>query len=251
MKVKVHPFWLPKAGNTEDEYEDAFWPNGPVNEAAAPFHLAVADGASTTSFSGLWARLLVEAYGTGAIAGQDLDAALQPLREHWLAIVGTKNLPWHAAEKVRRGAFSSLLGLSFAENGRAMRGRWTSLAIGDSCLIHMRGNAVQLTFPLNCSEQFQANPYLIGSKPDGLLGADHACVADGVWESSDVFYLMTDALACWFIKAAEGSGRPWSLLEPLAGSEKGALFENLVVGLRESNSLRNDDVTFVRVAVSA
>jgi len=252
MKVSVQPFWLPKAGNKEEEYEDAFWPREPVEEISGPFRLAVADGASTTSFSRLWAQLLVEAFGTGAINVSDLNAALPTLRNIWLATVGAKNLPWHAEEKVRRGAFSSLLGVYFEGEGEGRQGQWTRLAVGDSCLVQMRGEAVLLMFPLAHSEAFKANPYLVSSRPTpGPLSAEHVSVVKDVWESSDIFYLMTDALACWFIKEVEGGGKPWSFFERLGMNEEGAPFGKLVMGLRESNSIRNDDVTLLRAIVTA
>jgi hypothetical protein len=252
MKISVRPFWLPKAGNTEDEYEDAFWPSGPVDAAAGQFRLAVADGASTTSFSGLWARLLVDAYGTEAIGSRDLDSDLRPLREEWLATITAKNLPWHAEMKVQRGAFSTLLGLSLEAEGEEPQGRWASIAVGDSCLVHMRRGTVRLTFPLAFSEEFQADPYLISSKPTpNPVPNDSMPRIEDVWEAGDVFYLMTDALACWFIRAIEENGEPWSLFEQLVMSDEGVQFAGIVEALRENKSLRNDDVTLIRVAVSA
>ena len=47
---------LPKRGHSADEFEDAF----AFDPAAGRY--AVADGASESSFAGLWARLLVEGF---------------------------------------------------------------------------------------------------------------------------------------------------------------------------------------------
>ena len=53
----LSPRWwvlfVPKHGNAEDEYEDAF--------AAGSKRFAIADGASESSFAAPWARLLTEA----------------------------------------------------------------------------------------------------------------------------------------------------------------------------------------------
>jgi hypothetical protein len=251
MKVTVQPFWLPKAGNTQDEYEDAFWLPGAVEQASAQFRLAVADGASTTSFSRLWATLLVEAYGTGAIGVQDMELDLLPLREQWLAIVGAKSLPWHAEMKVRRGAFSTLLGLTIEGESDLSRGRWSSVAVGDSCLVHLQGDEVRLTFPLTCSEAFQDNPHLIGSASTSGLVGEHVPIMEGAWDAADRFYLMTDALACWFISEMEAGRKPWALIEPLALSADADRFASFVAELRDRKVLRNDDVTLVHVAVTA
>ena len=62
MRVHYAAYWLPKEGSREDEYEDAFAPAQAADDAPSEFLCAVADGATETSFSGLWAQLLVEAY---------------------------------------------------------------------------------------------------------------------------------------------------------------------------------------------
>ena len=78
MHVMARALWAPKAGNRSDEYEDAFWPQRTINRTvnrSGLFRLAVADGATETSFAGLWARRLVRAYGSGCFAGQQLAGA--------------------------------------------------------------------------------------------------------------------------------------------------------------------------------
>jgi hypothetical protein len=252
MKVSVRCFGLPKAGNTDDEYEDAFWPLSSVQDAAETFRVAVADGASTTAFSGLWARLLVEAFGKGELTGPDLEPGLPSLRRAWLAAVTSKPLPWHGEAKVRRGAYSTLLGLSLKAQDATGAGRWASVATGDSCLVHMAKDSVRCLFPLDCSEAFQADPHLVGSRSDAEpLGPETVRLTEGSWEPADLFYLMTDALACWFIREKENGRRPWSDFELLCNAGDRASFAELVTALRDNKALRNDDVTLLRVLVSA
>jgi hypothetical protein len=50
--LSVQAFWLPKAGNTTKEYEDAF------DYSIAERRFAVADGATDSAFAGHWARIL-------------------------------------------------------------------------------------------------------------------------------------------------------------------------------------------------
>ncbi|HVK06711.1 MAG TPA: hypothetical protein VM490_24815, partial [Armatimonadaceae bacterium] len=55
--VRLAPFAAVKAGNSDDEYEDAF--AAAVRSTDGELcRIAVADGATGASFSGLWARLL-------------------------------------------------------------------------------------------------------------------------------------------------------------------------------------------------
>src|SRR4051812_29570559 len=62
LAIRADLLWLPKAGNSVEEYEDA-WATSPDDESSpGQFVCAVTDGATETSFAGLWARLLAEAY---------------------------------------------------------------------------------------------------------------------------------------------------------------------------------------------
>jgi len=108
MHAKIQTFWLPKAGNKPSEYEDAFWPRKPLDRTAPPIRLAVGDGATETSFSALWARLLVRDYGIGYLTAGSLLERLPRLQDLWWRRVSKDPLPWYAEEKLRDGAFSSL-----------------------------------------------------------------------------------------------------------------------------------------------
>src|SRR5690242_8121771 len=98
MRTRLRVFWQPKAGNSAAEYEDACWPRESGDRSGVT-HLAVADGATETSFSGLWARLLVKAYGRGLLAEATWDEDLSKIRRVWQRAVGQKPLPWYAEEK--------------------------------------------------------------------------------------------------------------------------------------------------------
>ena len=62
MLVFMTPFRLPKAGNTDDEYEDAFYPVSGGDLRGESLRFAVADGASEGMLSGEWAQVLVKAF---------------------------------------------------------------------------------------------------------------------------------------------------------------------------------------------
>src|SRR5271156_5397119 len=114
MRLAAKVFWTPKAGNSEAEYEDAaFWHHVDPEWNAEFFRFAVADGATQTSFSRLWAQLLVHAYCKGQLLSNKLHTSLQPLQTRWQGHITNKPLPWFAQEKIRQGAFSTLLGLAF------------------------------------------------------------------------------------------------------------------------------------------
>jgi hypothetical protein len=61
-----------------------------------------------------------------------------------------------------------------------------------------------------------------------------------------VFYLLTDALACWFLRGREKQTCEADHLCTLATQEQ---FSQFIAEQRASRRLRNDDVTLLRVTV--
>lgn len=253
MRVHTHPLWLPKAGNPLEDYEDAFWPAAQLEREARVFRAAVADGATETSFSALWAQLLVRGWCRGHLSLRHLSASLPRLQRAWLDSIAGRPLPWYAEEKLRSGAFSSLLGLTLrrAEDESASEGTWSALAVGDSCLFQVREDELLCAFPLTRSECFNSRPHLLSSNPaaNGDLAAS-VTLTSGAWAAGDIFYLMTDALACWFLHSTERGCRPWRTLTQLRGGGKTLDFEQLVTSLRQATAMRNDDVTLLSVSLS-
>jgi hypothetical protein len=169
MHATIRAFWLPEAGNSPAEYEDAFWPTDSRGPMPLPIRLAVGDGATETSFSASWARLLVEDYGMGHLTDEMLPERLPPLRDRWMESVSREPLRWYAEEKLRAGAFSSLVGLTILPGSEAesVGGGWKAMAIGDSCLFQVRGDKLICAFPLDRTYKFDNRPILI---PSGSVG---------------------------------------------------------------------------------
>jgi hypothetical protein len=70
----------------------------------------------------------------------------------------------------------------------------------------------------------------------------------------DRLWLMTDALAQWFLLQAESGGKPWLATEPLVQpAAEDALvqqaFAAWIEGLRAARQLRNDDVTLLAISL--
>jgi hypothetical protein len=226
---------LCKRGNQSDEYEDAF----AANPEAGRF--AVADGASESSFAGLWARLLVEGYTRRLEKTAGVPSWIAGLGRRWAQEVDHRPLPWYAEEKRQQGAFAAFLGL------RLTQGRWRTLAVGDSCLFQVRDGELLRTFPLTSSASFGNQPSLLGSRS---TVAAKPLKARGEWRPGDRFLLMTDALAQWFLQQMEAGKQPATQIEndlDLAKSE--SIFATWIEDLRERHALRNDDVTLVSVQV--
>lgn len=246
MLLSARQYSAPKAGSTDEEYEDAYYPLDSVDGEKEFFSFAVADGATETSYSKVWAQLLVESYCHGQLAEPNLAEEILNLQIKWNELVGSRPLPWYAEEKIREGAFSSLLGLTIKQEFNlpvAAEGTWEAIAIGDSCLFQVRDDELLSKFPLENSEQFNSRPALVSTNPiyNGNL-EKYILSVEGDWKTGDEFYLLTDAIACWFLKKVEDGGKPWKIKYKDPGR-----FVNQINNLRKKGSLRNDDVTMIHV----
>lgn len=250
MPISVRRFWLPKAGNREEEYEDATWPARSLRAEHAPVRCAIADGATESAFAGHWARQLVRAYGAGAFEDHNLAHTLRVEQTRWQAEVLSRPLPWYAEEKARSGAFAALLGVTLEEDGADGRHRWRALAVGDCALLHVRDGVLLHSFPAQDAAFFTSRPVLIPS-----VGAQHETVVRnlrqcaGEFLPGDVLYLVTDALGQWLLSRIECGESPWVRVEA-AIARRRRDFVHWIGDLRNHGQMRNDDVTLVRIAWS-
>jgi hypothetical protein len=238
--IKV--FSCPKSGNSLEEYEDA-WAHRQARTPAG-IRVAVADGATESSFAKLWAVLLAESYVRSKLAGAEFFARLQPARRLWRRKLAGRPLPWFASEKAEQGAFAAFLGVHID----AHKNRWTALAVGDCCLMQVddvgKGMRVVDTFPLQKSSQFTMSPYLIGSTSDGESLNERIQISTGSLRDGDMLLLATDALAAWLLKQHE-EGRPlWKWLYRKLRTPESF---SAMVAYGRKHGLRNDDFTLVRI----
>jgi len=246
-QLQVGQFLLPKAGAEASECEDAIG----VNAAAGRF--AVADGATEAFDARSWAQQLA----AGWVAAEPPLLSREAFGA-WVAEQGTalhdswqgRVLPWYAEEKARRGSFAAFVGVQF-ELGNGTP-RWTAIALGDSCLIQRRGARVCCALPVADHQQFTSTPLLVPS-----LGGRHestlaqARVESGAVEPADVFWLLSDATAEWFLRhATEDNGildRLDNLLAKGQTDELASLFQQE----RWARRIKDDDVAVLRIAVAS
>lgn len=262
VRFVARQFWSPKLGNSEDEFEDAFAVTGKFavtgyrQPATRSGNYAIADGATMASFCGEWARLLVQDYVTqGPIKAGRLQSRLDPLQCDWVVSLADRELPWYAAEKLKHGAFATLLGLTLRgriDASRQKYGQWTAWAAGDSCLFHVRAHELHCDpFPIAASSEFGYHPKLLTTNLKANPEEAEISRLDGDWRVGDTFFLMTDALAEWFLQSVESGERPWLALEQLTsnGGDSERCFRSWIDHQRETHVVHNDDVTLVIVEV--
>lgn len=276
MQVSLTPLWQPKAGSSVEEYEDACYPTrAGKRQVRRQLRVAVADGATESLASGTWADILVRAYGTSrarTVTYEHLACVATRRWQRWRASYVARSerqggLPWFVEDGLQRGAFAALVGLTLVDGRRddlthaagldiaspepafagSADGTWQALAVGDSCLFQVRDDRLIVAFPLTVSTTFDMRPALLSSnQASNARLRERAATAGGSWCSGDRFYLMTDALAAWFLREHEAGHQPWRQVEALG---RDLAFARWVDRLRTMRDLHNDDVTLLRLVM--
>ena len=247
-------FWLPKAGNRPEEYEDDSRFDYRLGKDRRPdtATIALSDGASESAFAREWAQILTQAFVEGPfdLSGPTrgaLESWLEPCAAKWNKAVPWDRIPWHGEAKTRAGALATLLGLTIGPDGSSGLS-WQAAALGDCCLFVVRQDAMLMSFPLEDAGQFNNTPVLICSNPVNNRG-----LGEGVRRSrgecapGDLFILASDALACWILDNHSAGGHPWEQLLALDSLERWA---DWVQTQRRERSLKNDDTTLVIIEVA-
>lgn len=240
MRLSVGVLHLPKAGSAAAEYEDSFGYSRKYRIAA------VSDGASNNFESRLWARLLAQAFVQRPPAEWTRRQVLD-----WVGSVAaewSESIPWQdltvfEEAKAALGSAATLVGLRLESSSRlADEGTWRCLAWGDSCLFQITQGRLVTKLPLAKSADFDIHPPLLSTRRENSeLTIDQLITDSGEWHAGDTFYLLTDAIAAWFLLDTEQGGSPW---ETLSSLDKRS-FASFVNDARAQKLMRNDDVTVV------
>ncbi|GAB2967102.1 protein phosphatase 2C domain-containing protein [Saccharothrix stipae] len=254
---------VPKHGHTPRECEDAAHVLPAAGEGTW-LAAAVADGASESLLAGPWADLLTRTV-TDAVRDDDrvlrdvdrFAAALMGAGQAWLGWLADyvaereaagRPIAWYEQPKLDRGPHATVLAARFDTGPSATR--WEVAALGDSCLFHTRDDRLLRAFPLESAAAFDNSPGLVNAfDRDGALLARHVRTASGVAEPGDRFFLCTDALAAWFLGAAERGDRPWHVLDEFTRSGDLDGFTAWLTTTRAEGLMRNDDVTVVHLTL--
>jgi hypothetical protein len=241
LAPRCRTFSVPKRGHDARECQDAF------AACLERGRVAIADGAAESAHAGPWARLLVEEFISAdeeALAGPGWIARAQArFAEAVRRPADAEPLPWYLEGRYAQGAYATFLGLALDCP------TWQAVAVGDSCLFQERGDALIVVYPLEHSAQFDNTPSLIGSRTcPNEVPRRWGVPLLGECRPGDRLWLMTDALARWFLCEREAGRRPWrDLAALLCGGEEA--FAAFVEGLRDRRALRNDDTTLAAVSL--
>ncbi len=274
MNIVWNTFWQPKRGNAPNEYEDSFWPERLSGVLSSSRKFAVADGASESMQSGPWAKILAKCYCRSRSVGARRSAGSMVTRaygewESWQADYlrrrqeSGRPLQWYEEPGFRKGAFATLVGVALRSRDGGQVFALSAAALGDSCLFLVRDGNLAVRFPVESSREFGRSPICLSSKPSanrGVLESFRFMPFQDLF-TGDRLYLMTDALAAWFLGSWEEGFLPWATLDDACGFTSAASplsagssspspterFAALVESFRSDKALRNDDVTLTRI----
>ena len=230
---------IQKLGNSENENEDAGYPDGNLIINDQTLSCAIADGATQTIFSRLWARLLVQTiqdfYPTKNL--DKLQRIINDASFKWQQEVKTKNLAWYQEEKVLLGASSTLTWLRITPKECRV------FAIGDSNIFIFRNGGYKFTLPIKESIAFSNRPYLISSinKNNEVLNK-YSRFRCWDWENGDEIIIATDALSCYLMKQLEDNYDLLEQIEKICGD-----FSSEISKLRIEKKLKNDDTSIIHI----
>ncbi len=174
-----------------------------------------------------------------------MAAWLAEPRRRWSGEVTGLQLPWYAEIKREEGAFATFLGLDLRPAGAGRPGAWQAVAVGDTCLVRVRRGRHVQAFPVARAADFGNQPALLASRAD-RPAQPRQC--GGSFLRGDRLFLMTDALAHWFLADWERGGRPWNALAPLLSAARPEdAFAAWVEESRSAGALRDDDVTLLSI----
>jgi hypothetical protein len=248
MFFEHREFRLPKDVRRPEDYEDALALD-PLRGIAA-----VADGVSSSLFSGSWARLLVDAAvkdPPNIYDGEQLAHWLQQLRKAWRDPIDVNALAWHQKPKLQEGAFATLLlAQLYPVAGEAEQAggpfRLVAYAAGDCCLFHVRGDQVLRAFPYEDSRLFQKNPRVIGSVNRKQATQIRFDTLEDYCRPDDLLVLCTDAIAAWALGQLEAGYSPnWHNCWDLSERD----WSEHIHRLREQQLIRFDDTTLLLLKI--
>ncbi len=251
------PLWVrlvrvPRTGSSLEECQDA-----------ADFDLdrhrfAIADGATESWNSGIWAQMLCADYVRLREPAPAWAAWLPDLRHAWQVATDHElardpaEMDWFLEDRYHLGAYATFLGLYLRPDADALGFSWLALAVGDSCLFQIRNDALVVAFPLERSADFNSVPWLIGSRGGDDIPTTHGVNLAGQLVPGDRLWLMTDALACWFLGQVEKEEAPWRRLQAiLDGARPIDAFQAWLGEQRASQRIRNDDTTLLAITVQS
>lgn len=212
--------------------------------------IALADGATESIYSGVWAEKIVKKYlSTGAdllnrenledLQGQFLTHAYQSIEE------SPETRQWFLYEKLERGTGATLIALEFSSSRTI-----DILSVGDSCVFWKQNNdsdKIEM-FPKLSVQDFGNSPSSICHLSQTWNKLNQSMKQKSFSYTNQLQALIcSDAFACWLIRELETNPSIWDDLFKF--QEEQSNFQEFIRDLRNKKKIRNDDVSVVTINV--
>ena len=232
MKVTIKGFITCKSA---EQYVDCA-DNYAVNKSSHRF--SVSDGVSKSFFPKVWSEILV----TQFVERTDLKESelIKVCQDEWQKrideIVSSSDTKWHTRTLYNRKepALATFVGLQFYEKEK----KWSASALGDSFLFFVPTDFKDYQKEL-VKLSSKSEPIVFDNFPDYLtsIGDSHKGRAKekGGNLRNGTFYLMTDALAEWFLNEGENA------IGKITVWKSQSDFERFITQAIDENQLTNDD----------
>jgi hypothetical protein len=241
MKVSIKGFITCKSAEHYIDCAD----NYAVNKSSHRF--SVSDGVSKSFFPKVWSEILVTQFveRTDLIENELIKVCQEEWQKRIDEIVSLPDTKWFTKSQYNRKdpALATFVGLQFFENEK----KWSASALGDSFLFFVPNGFKDYQKEL-VKLSSKTEPIVFDNFPDYLtsIGGSHK---GRVKEKSGnlrngTFYLMTDALAEWFIKEGENA------IGKITVWKSQADFERFITQAIDENQLTNDDCAILCIELT-
>lgn len=230
MKINIKGFITSKKSELYSECADNYAINIEYNK------FSISDGVSKSFFPKIWSDILVNKY----VNQKDWknEEFITESQKDWQSqideIVAQPEVKWHIRTLYNRRtpALATFVGLQFLESDQ----KWIAQALGDSFLFFIPKGSTEIEIKLSTKPE----PIAFDNFPDYLssIGSSHKGekkAIKGKKIKEGTFYLMTDALAEWFLLNTEQAKQT---LDNIKTQEQ---YLETIANERNANRLNDDD----------
>lgn len=239
MKIKIKGFITSKKSELYSDCAD----NYAINQEHNKF--AISDGVSKSFFPKVWSDILVKKY----VDEKDwkYEEFILECQKEWQAkideIVSQSDVKYYTRNAYIRKApaLATFVGMQFIESEQ----KWIAQALGDSFLFFIPKDSNKIKIQLSSKSE----PIVFDNFPDYLssIGNSHKGEKKpirGEKIENGTFYLMTDALAEWFIQDTEQA------IQKLKNIQNQEQFLVTIEDERNTNRLNDDDSAILIIDIN-
>jgi superoxide dismutase len=241
MKVSIKGFITCKSAEQYIDCAD----NYAINKSSHRF--SVSDGVSKSFFPKVWSEILVSQFveRTDLKESELIKVSQAEWKKRIDELVSLPETKWFTKSQYSRKdpALATFVGLQFIEKEK----KWSASALGDSFLFFVPNNFKEYQKEL-VKLSSKVEPIVFDNFPDYLTSIGDTHKGRPKEKSGNLrngtFYLMTDALAEWFIKEGENA------IGKITVWQSQADFERFISQAIEENQMTNDDCAILCIEIT-